>query len=297
MSSSSRSSRSVSALAVLVLGVEQQREDVVAALRVAASGDDCVDAAVEVGKHGAHHPDRLVAAGVEQLGDLRLWARREADDPADRLAQAVLGRAAARTALDAEDAGHDHVERDRLHARRDRERPADWPAVDLALGDLGDHLDVGLHGLAVEGRQQQLALAHVARADRGQHRVRSDDRPQRRLAGQRRCQLGLGGEQRLDVIGMAGDRQRLAVVHAAHAKDLAQLAARGEHELDLADGEAQRLQRARQRDRGWQRQPDLVVLQRPRRRRRRAARFFRFNHLLHSPRHANPHHRHSPPSQ
>ena len=51
-----------------------------------------------------------------------------ADQLQDRLAQAVLGRAGRRLALDAEDAGHDHVERDRLHARRERERLADRPA-------------------------------------------------------------------------------------------------------------------------------------------------------------------------
>ena len=83
---------------------------------------------------------------------------------------------------------------------------AERPAVDLALGGVGDHLRVALDRLAVEGRQQQLALAHVARAERGEDRVGADDRPQRRLAGQRGRLLGLGGEERAHVVGMAGDR-------------------------------------------------------------------------------------------
>ena len=37
--------------------------------------------------------------------------------------------------------------------------------VDLAVGGVGDHRHVVLDGLAVEGRQQQLALAHVPRPD------------------------------------------------------------------------------------------------------------------------------------
>jgi hypothetical protein len=57
-------------------------------------------------------------------------------------------------ALDPEDAGHDHVERDRLHARRERERGPRWPAVNLALGRVGDHLRVALDRLAMEGRQE-----------------------------------------------------------------------------------------------------------------------------------------------
>jgi hypothetical protein len=87
------------------------------------------------------------------------------------------GRALRGRAVDAEDPGHDHVEGDLLHPRRERERPGDRPAVDLALGDLADHLDVALDRLAVEGRQEQFALTQVARPVRGQHRGRSDDRP------------------------------------------------------------------------------------------------------------------------
>ena len=84
----------------------------------------------------------------------------------------------------------------------------------------------------------------------------ADDRPQRRLAGQRRRQLGLGGEERADVVGVAGDGDRVRG-GAVHAEDLAELAAGAEDELDLALVEAQRLEQARQRDlrRGWRAGP------------------------------------------
>jgi hypothetical protein len=105
----------------------------------------------------------------------------------------MLRRAALGLPLDAEDPGHDHVERDRLHVRGQGKGAADRPAVDLALGGVGDHLRVLLDRLAVEGRQQQFALAHVARADRGEDRVGADDAAAAANSpGQRRRLLGLG---------------------------------------------------------------------------------------------------------
>ena len=120
-------------------------------------------------------------------------------------------------------------------------RPTGQRSISRSVA-VGDHLRVALDRLAVEGRQQQLALAHVARADRGQHRVRADDRPQRRLAGQRRRLLGLGREERAHVVGVAGDRPGPPGSSAAHAEDLAEPAPGAEDELDLALVEAQHLQ-------------------------------------------------------
>ena len=62
---------------------------------------------------------------------------------------------------------------------REREGCADRPAVDLALGRLGNHPGVLRDRLAVEGREEELALTHVALADRRERGVRPDDRPQR----------------------------------------------------------------------------------------------------------------------
>ena len=66
----------------------------------------------------------------------------------------MLGCAAPGAPLDAEDPRHDHVERDRLHARGERERLANWPAFDLALRGIADHLRITLDRLAMERRQQ-----------------------------------------------------------------------------------------------------------------------------------------------
>ena len=60
----------------------------------------------------------------------------------------------------------------------------------------------------------------------------------------------IGCEERLDVVGMAGDHRPALDDARAHAEHLAETAARPEDELDLADAEAQRLARGRQRDLG-----------------------------------------------
>ena len=52
------------------------------------------------------------------------------------------------------------------------------PGGDLALGDRAHRLAVGLHPLAVEGRQHQPALAHVLGAVEQQHRAVAEQRPQ-----------------------------------------------------------------------------------------------------------------------
>jgi hypothetical protein len=237
-------------LAVLGARKQQQRQDVAALVEVAdgAPGlDQRVGRPIQRHERGLQQPDRLRAPDVAQLGELRQRPCRHRQQLDDLATQPVLARAALGRALDAEDPGHDHVQRDRLHAWRERQRLTDRPAVDLLGGRALDHRLVAGDRLAVERRQQQLALAQMARPDRGQHRVGPDDRPQRRLAGQRRRQVRLGGEERLDVIGVAGDR-RAAGHHAVHAEDVAVQAARAEHELDLALAEAQHLQRARQLD-------------------------------------------------
>ena len=54
---------------------------------------------------------------------------------------------------------------------------AERPALDLALRDVGDQLTVAAHPLAVERRQQQLALAHVVVLVERQQR----ELPERRL--------------------------------------------------------------------------------------------------------------------
>jgi len=71
---------------------------------------------------------------VLQFDQLVEGVRRGAQHPADHLPQPILRGPALRRAADPEDAAHDHVERDRLHPGRERERLVERPLVDLALG-------------------------------------------------------------------------------------------------------------------------------------------------------------------
>ena len=94
--------------------------------------------------------------------------------------------------VDAEDGAHDHRQGDPLRVRAQRERLADRPALHLPQGDLAHQLAVALDPLAVEGRQQQLALLHVRRVVEGEDRVRAERRLQDRRVRLARVEL-LGG--------------------------------------------------------------------------------------------------------
>jgi hypothetical protein len=70
--------------------------------------------------------------------------------------------------------------------RAQRERRADRPALDLCGRGRGHRLHVPAHRLPVEGRQQQLALRHVAMLVEREQRVLAQSVGQRRgvrLAG------------------------------------------------------------------------------------------------------------------
>ena len=197
----------------------------------------------------AQQTGRLAAPYVEQFQQLCHFVSGDCRSAADGFAQPPLGGAGRRSARDAEDARHDHVERDRLHRRHQGERTIQRPAVDLSFGRVGDHGGVPLDRLPVEGWQQQLALAHVFGPREREHRVRSHDRTQRRLARERRGERRVGGEERADVVRVAGDDVDLVINDPAKAEHLAQLTACAEHELDLPDVEAQRLRDPRQLER------------------------------------------------
>jgi hypothetical protein len=201
-----------------------------------------------MGEQRPRGPYCLLATEVEQLGELRLGPRRQRERTAHGAAEPVFGSAAGRPSLHAEDAAHDHVEGDGLHARRERERASGRPRVDLPVGRLDDHVGVAGHGLAVEGRQQQPALAHVTGAERGQHGVGSHHRAQWGLRGERRRLVGLGREERAHMVGVGGDHHEIAADRSAQLEHLAQLPPRSEHELGVADAEAQGLDGPRE----WQ---------------------------------------------
>ena len=131
------------------------------------------------GEHDEHQPPR-VAHPVEQLREQR--------------AQALVARA--------EDRAHDDLERQRLHPRAGRDRLARRPRRDLGLGDLADQLAVGLHPLAVERRQQRLALGACGRGRRAAapsaRRAAAEDL----VALARVEHVRVAGEDRLDVVGV-----------------------------------------------------------------------------------------------
>ena len=208
-----------------------------------ALADHRVHLPVDHRHHGGEHALGLEMAGVAQLHQQIQRVHRRGQHAPQRLAQPALDGAALGAAPTPNTPRHDHLQGHRLHPRRQRERLADRPAVDLLVGDVGDHLDVALHGLAVERRQQQLALAHVARADRGEHRVGPEDRPQRRLPGERRRIGGIGLEQRAQMVGVAGDDERLAARGHPNMPHVAVAPLGAEREGHRPTGEAQPLKR------------------------------------------------------
>ena len=115
----------------------------------------------------------------------------------------------------AEHRAQDHLERDRLHARAQRELAADRPAVHLARGLLRHHLGVAADALAVEGGQQQLALAHVAALVEREQRVLAERVAQGQGVRLARVEgRGVAGEHPLD-LGRVGH-----VDHAAEDREV-----------------------------------------------------------------------------
>ena len=171
--------------AVLVAGGEQQREHVGAASAVtcgAPLADHRVHLAVDHRHHRREHALGLGVAGIAHLHEHVQRRHRRGQHAPQCLAHPTLGVGGDRSRADPEDPAHDHLEGHRLHPGRERERLTHRPAVDLLLGDVGDHRRVTLHRLAVKRWQQQLALAQMARADRGEHQLgprigRSGDSP------------------------------------------------------------------------------------------------------------------------
>ncbi len=143
--------------------------------------------------------------------------------------------------VDAEDGAHDHRQGDPLGVGAQRERLADRPALHLPPGHLDDQLAVALDPLAVEGRQQQLALAHVRLVVEGEDRVR----PQRRLQHRRVRLAGVedrrrAGEDLFDEV-RAGDVDDPAEEGEADAEDVPEAPLPRSQEPEWVTGVADRL--------------------------------------------------------
>ena len=175
--------------ALLVASLEQDRQHVVALLDVggtAAAGDLVVDLGIGRGPQAQEALPDVAADRAADLGqrDHRERAALHADIEHRRESLAQPREPVG--VVDAEDGPHDDLQRDLLRSRPQSERLAHRPARDLLLRDLAHHVAVALHALTVEGREHQLALAHVLAAVEQQHGVAAHQRLQRcrvRLAG------------------------------------------------------------------------------------------------------------------
>ena len=232
--------------AVVVAGLQQQREHVVVALLAgfdlrAAQADLLVDELVE--RFARAQEARPGAAGAEVAAQ-----GGEGGDQADALAEVVDQRLEAGQPLlvvDAEDGAHDHRQGDPLGVGAQREGLADRPGLHLPARRLADQLAVAAHPLAVEGRQQQLALLHVRRVVEGQHRVRAERRLEHGRVGLAGVELlGRAGEDRFDQ-GRVGDVERRPKKGKERREDVAVAALQLDQEAERVAGVAQRLQQGR----------------------------------------------------
>jgi hypothetical protein len=148
---------------------------------------------------------------------------RDLERPADRVAQLRVAAA--------EHHAQDHLERDRLHPLERLQRAAGRPARELLVGGAGHRLAPAGQRLAVEGRQHELALAHVLLAVEHEDRARAGERLQERGARARVELRRVGGVDALDLRRVRGEdhrpvrprepeRERLAVARlgAAHER-------------------------------------------------------------------------------
>ena len=194
-------------VALLVAHVEEHREDVDAprgagyAPTVDLSEEGLVGARglalvapprrprAEVALHRGHQ-ERRPRGGLEQVFE----------HGADAPARARL--------VEAEDRAEDHLHGDALHGALHREALAEGPPVDGVVGDRHDVAPVGLHALAVKGREHQLAHAHVLGAVEQDERARAEEGPQRDGHLARVHVVAVGREHLADVLGVRHDDQR-----------------------------------------------------------------------------------------
>ena len=143
--------------------------------------------------------------------------------------------------MDAEDRAHDHRQGDPLGVRPHREGLADRPALHLLARHRHDQLAVALDPLAVEGRQQQLALAHVRLVVEGEDRVRTQRRLEHGRVGLAGVEdRGRAGEHGLDQVG-PGDVDDPAEEGEADGEDVPMAALVVGEEAERVTGIANRL--------------------------------------------------------
>jgi hypothetical protein len=138
-------------------------------------------------------------------------------------------------------------------ARRQREPLRARPRGDLALGDLAHQLPVALHALAVERRQQQLALRQMRVLVEDEHRAAAEHGPQDRVGLARAQHARVAGEDLLDRVRVREEDPR-SLVDDPDREDVAVARAAALHERhrprDPAEGAERRRVRRRARQRG-----------------------------------------------
>ena len=149
--------------ALLVAGTKQEREHVVASVVVprrqllAPECDLLVEQLVDPRAQADVAPPR--APGPQVLAQSRTHERRRLrEGHVEQAGQQAAQLVGALGLPDAEHDLHDHLERDRLRDRPQRERLPDGPGAHLPLGDLLDHLRPALEAVAVEGFRSSLRI-------------------------------------------------------------------------------------------------------------------------------------------
>ena len=193
-------------------------------------------------------PAQRVEAPVRrQLADAgdRVPDRDRGGRRGEQLDQRAAERAPAVRALDPEHGPQDHLERDRLHARVQRDLLTPRPGRDHALGGLADHLLVGAHALAVKRGQHQPPAPQVLVVFLQQQRARAEQRLEDHVAPGGDRVHPVGREQRFQR-RRVGDEDDVAGPVQLRLEGLAELPPTALEEGQRAGDEAGGLQRPRQ---------------------------------------------------
>ena len=209
---------------VVVAGPQEQRQHVSALVELGIGAGvvdellhDHVEATPELAEPSARAPRSEVAPGQRwQHGE----SRTEQHRGREQFTQVVEG-----LALRAEHGPQDRTQGDPHHRFQCRKLDVLRPGRDLAERLLLDELFVGLHPLAVEGRNEQLAPLAVWLAVEAEARSGSQHRAE---VGFQAEQVRTGGEDVLDEVRVA-DHHRLAEDGQVQRHDWAESLARQSH--------------------------------------------------------------------
>jgi hypothetical protein len=180
--------------------VDEREKQFVAALAQPFDARDRADAAEHAGRRREQRERALAVR----------------EDPRQQVAE-LIERSAP---LEPEHGTQDDLQRQALQARVQLDHGAPRPGGDLALGQLAHQAGEGLHALAVERGQQQLALLQVWFLVEQDHRVGPDHRFQDASALARVQHVGWRHEDLLDLVGI-GDHHDRGKAEQANREPLA----------------------------------------------------------------------------